>query len=379
VVGSPDPHRAASPATSAYAAPDMRLPRPMLIGCLLVVLSGCDYAVPSLTASNSGPGPGSSPGLESDSPEPSAEPTTSEGTPSLEPAPPLADVRVILGRWQPNPFPLGVSQIAIVSDACAAAARAQLGEADADLPTAVVDARGEGLITAILADDTRAIECLLRVDGSGSTNVDSVVRLAHSAIAAADDRKIRLTSLVDPGDRQGGRSLVIGRVGSGAAAVDIRPRGAVVAASIANGWYAAWWPLAPNRETVSALDAGGGMIATVVPAAASVDGRLGAAGWWLDPNFGAPAADSVIVHALVLEEACASGKSPEGRVEGPLIDLSETSVTVTFGIVPRPGDQDCQGNAPFPVVFDLPEPLADRTLLDGNGVPPRDASKPPVG
>ena len=148
---------------------------------------------------------------------------------------------------------------------------------------------------------------------------------------------------------------------------------------MANGWYAAWWPMAPARETISAIDASGAVIASVVPAAASVDGRLGAAAWWLDPNFAAPAADSVIVHALVLEEACASGKSPEGRVEGPLIDLSETAVTVTFGIVPRPRDQDCQGNAPFPVVFDLPEPLADRALLDGNGVPPRDASKPPVG
>ena len=127
------------------------------------------------------------------------------------------------------------------------------------------------------------------------------------------------------------------------------------------------------------MDATGLVLASALPPAGEVDGTLGAASWWLDPEAMAPTPDSVSIHALVLEEACASGKTPEGRIEGPLVNLSETAVTITIGVRPLPGTQDCQGNAPFPFAFNLPEPLAGRTLLDGGEVPPRDASKPPVG
>jgi hypothetical protein len=342
----------------------MRLRGSMLAG-LLALLAGCgSFAVPPATRG------GPSEQIES------AAPT---GAGSGEPLATPLDPQALLGPWQSSPFAPADSQIAIVSDACAAAARGQLGEAEADLPTAVVDARGEGFVTVILADETRAIECLLRVDAAGATSVDSVVRLAPSAIAAAHDRQIRLTTLLDLDDRQGGRSLVIGRVGTNAAGVKIRFRAGDVSASMAHGWYIAWWPVAPDAGIIAALDAAGGVVASIAPPAGAVDGRLGAASWWLDPNALAPTPESVVIEGLILEEACASGKSPQGRVEDPLIDLSETAVTVTFGIRPLAGDQDCQGNEPFPVSFRLPEPLADRTLLDGAEVPARDASKPPVG
>ena len=47
------------------------------------------------------------------------------------------------GPWRRSPIVLDERHIAIISDACAAAAREQLGENEANLPpTALIDARG---------------------------------------------------------------------------------------------------------------------------------------------------------------------------------------------------------------------------------------------
>ena len=62
----------------------------------------------------------------------------------------------------------------------------------------------------------------------------------------------------------------------------------------------------------------------------------------------------------------------------PTITYTAESVTVTFTIVPPPGDaQDCQGNPAFPVGIELSEPLGARVLLDGGSSPPRDATITP--
>lgn len=52
---------------------------------------------------------------------------------------------------------------------------------------------------------------------------------------------------------------------------------------------------------------------------------------------------------------------------------------VTFAIRHRPGGQDCPGHGPTPFVFQLPEPLGNRTLYDGGEDPPRKAGEPPAG
>ena len=75
----------------------------------------------------------------------------------------------------------------------------------------------------------------------------------------------------------------------------------------------------------------------------------------------------------------ASGALP-GRMrpkEGVMIELTETSVTVTYSVRHKVGAQDCQGNTPFAVELKLPEPLGARMLLDGSETPPRDATTVP--
>ena len=330
---------------------------------LAPVVAGCAF-LPSLVSSPT-PGPGGSEGAAIES----GHPVTSDV--------PLSQ---LVGDWLATPLALGDPQIAVVSDACALAARSQLGAAEADLPTAVVDARGEGFATAILADETRAIQCLARLDGAGTARIDSVERLAPSTVTGVADQKIGLTSLLQFEDREGGRTFLLGRVGPSASEVKaVLDDKSQVFASQSNGWYAAWWPGGRGVTAINAVAGGSQVVRTVEATTGQLDGRLGAASWWLDPTAPAPTGDSTSIQALVLEEACASGRTAKDRLETPLIDLSETAVTITFGIRPLPGSQDCQGNEPLPVTFQLPEPLAERILLDGNEVPPREAARPPTG
>ncbi len=99
-------------------------------------------------------------------------------------------------------------------------------------------------------------------------------------------------------------------------------------------------------------------------------GGLGEATWVLAPGQ-APGPTTMQVEALVTEQACASGRSAEGRIVGPEILELDDMVLVTFGVRPLPGDQECPGNPPTPVLVVLPGPLGDRQLLDGATLPPR--------
>jgi hypothetical protein len=98
--------------------------------------------------------------------------------------------------------------------------------------------------------------------------------------------------------------------------------------------------------------------------------------WWLDPQAKPPARDAMSVSILLNELACSSGRSPEGRVLPPAIVATPETMTVTILVRRRPGGNDCQGTAPFPMVLQLPEALGLRRLLDGGSFPPRDASVP---
>jgi hypothetical protein len=42
---------------------------------------------------------------------------------------------------------------------------------------------------------------------------------------------------------------------------------------------------------------------------------------------------------------------------------------VTYGVRPKPGNQECPSNPPTPAMLLLEGPLGDRTLLDGGTFP----------
>ena len=272
------------------------------------------------------------------------------------------------GPWRVSPILVDDAHIAIASDACATAAREQLGEVEANLPTAMVDARGEHLVTVIMADDLNAIECLAHLDESGaSATVDSVDRLSATAVAPVDGVNISVANVVHEADLPGGRTVAFGRLGPIAADATVGfGDNSVNLASKGDGWWAIWWPGTVRANSFSAVDNADLSVGSAKPPADEIEARVSRATWWVDPKSSAPTAASTAIHALILEGACVGGNSPKGRVEQPAIDLEDASVTVTFEVRRLAGAGDCIANKPYPVTITLPEGLGARSLLDGS-------------
>ncbi len=338
--------------------------RPLLLGTLAVV------AALALAACDAGPGPSDT--------DPSG-PISTDASGQPEPTDVIAGQ--LGGPWRRSPTILDDSHIAIVSDACAAAAREKLGETEANLPTALVDARGEHFATVIMADDLNAIECLARFDEAAtSATVDSVDRLSMAAVAPVDGTAFSVASVVHEADQPGGRTIAFGRIGPAAESAKVGfDDNSVILGTDAEGWWSLWWQGSVRASDYAAVDTHDIVVGSTKPFEGEREARVGPAAWWLDPAAAPPTAKSTTIRALVLEQACVGGKSPEGRVEPPTIEPSDTSVTVTYEIRRLPGAGDCIGNTPFAVELKLPEPLGSRTLLDGGSTPPRDASKAPAG
>jgi hypothetical protein len=115
---------------------------------------------------------------------------------------------------------------------------------------------------------------------------------------------------------------------------------------------------------------------TLTPAAPD-PGVSQAAAWWLDPASLPIDPNATRLRGFIQERACASGRSPEGRILKPDVDYGAEALTVTFSIAPLAGNQDCQGNEPFGVIFELVEPVGGRLILDGSTTPARDATTIP--
>lgn len=85
-----------------------------------------------------------------------------------------------------------------------------------------------------------------------------------------------------------------------------------------------------------------------------------------------PAPSDTTVEVLVDEENCAGGGTAEDRVLPPWVHYGSARITVTFHVRPRDGNWTCPSNPPTPVDLHLAEPVGDRTLVDGGGVPKPD-------
>ena len=101
------------------------------------------------------------------------------------------------------------------------------------------------------------------------------------------------------------------------------------------------------------------------------------ADWWVDLRQVRPSALDKDIRALVEENACTGGKSPEGRLAPPIMRYLDDAVVVTMSIRALRGAHDCIGNQPYPLTIRLEQALGDRRLLDGGSFPPRDATESP--
>lgn len=140
---------------------------------------------------------------------------------------------------------------------------------------------------------------------------------------------------------------------------------------VGDGWFVVGFMLREGRWSLDLM----GECQTEV----ALPQGVSRAEWRLDPAFPLPAAGDRQIHVLINELACASGQSPEGRVQPPIVAPSPTAMTIAILVTNRPGGQDCPGNPDFAMTVELPEPLGGRPLLDGAVFPPRDVTKPSSG
>ena len=168
--------------------------------------------------------------------------------------------------------------------------REQLGEAEANLPTALVDARAR--TSPPRSWPTRSGRWSA---GSGSTprgavTVDSVLRLAPASVAPVADAAGtgRRPGPASPTARAtGGRCWPSGTEGvPGVSLASTTTR--EVFASSANGWYAARRPGHARASAIVAVDNKSLVLGTVDAPKEPGLGEMGAATWWLDPKAPPP-------------------------------------------------------------------------------------------
>ena len=292
-------------------------------------------------------------------------------------------LRNILGPYRPKAVPVDDAIGAVVRDACIAAAHPIYSVGLTDQPLVVADARGLGLVTAVLADETAAFECRAQLSDDGMTAEVLVppARLDPNRTGQPPDADISLvteTVVEDPGVDQP-RQIAIGRIGPQAFAVGtVFTDETETVAAVANGRYASWWSPAKSVGGIVSANNRNEVQDSVEHPGDLVEGRVTAASWWVDPSTLPLRRTTRTVQAHLVESACASGQSPKGRVRPPTVVVADDVMTVTVWVTRRSGGQDCPGNPEFGFKLALPEALGARTLLDGGGSLPRDATVRPA-
>jgi len=72
--------------------------------------------------------------------------------------------------------------------------------------------------------------------------------------------------------------------------------------------------------------------------------------------------------AVITRTGCSSGE--QGQPQTPIVDYTETTITITVRIKPHIDSGTCEGTADVPYRILLTQPLGQRTMLDGACIPP---------
>lgn len=96
------------------------------------------------------------------------------------------------------------------------------------------------------------------------------------------------------------------------------------------------------------------------------------ADWNLDPAFPSPTATTESIHVLIWDPTCSDGQTVQGRVVGPIVQYRPDSLVVTIGVRSLEGDgpHGCDQAPGSSIEIRLSSALGDRTILDGNQIPP---------
>jgi hypothetical protein len=202
-----------------------------LLGVIVTVAAGCTISTPATPPDE--PGPSTAPGV-------ATPPPTPDVTAVAEDA--------VFGPWRRAP--------AHPTPAIAQAAEAACREQDAvgALPLVVLDARGEGEITVVFADPKAAAVCHAKVAEDGSATADA--RKVHGYPAPAPaSQKLGIHDLESVDATTGARTVLVGQVGPDVARVSAQFDDATWShATMADGWYAMWWPGREPVLTVAAVN-----------------------------------------------------------------------------------------------------------------------------
>ncbi len=90
--------------------------------------------------------------------------------------------------------------------------------------------------------------------------------------------------------------------------------------------------------------------------------QAGSGSWTLDRSHPVPDSSTRELHVFVTEGECADSSSPAGRIQPPVVEYGNGTVTLTVAVRFLGGIHGCPGNPSLPVTIVLPEPLGDRKL-----------------
>lgn len=168
--------------------------------------------------------------------------------------------------WTATPSDLPGGETAALGSECAVSVRDAFPNAPQDLRPVLGERRGT-MRTALIASGSTVALCaewLGARDGqvqSGNT-VEGLVTDAD--LPAGEDLSILAVPGQVSGD--GAARVVFGRVAAEVATVWVLAKdGTRITASVAGGYYLAWWPSGADVDQVTALDADGGTIARRAP------------------------------------------------------------------------------------------------------------------